>query len=277
MHILGIADVAVDTHGFAVLCLVGQALELVEKLLALQKLRALCHQAVTGGLVGVDDHIAGAAVHNDLTPFILGLELVAHADDGGDAHGAGQDRGVAGAGTAGGDKAQDLGLVELYGLAGSQIVSGEDHGHIGVDAALYDAGEYADDAGGNVLHVSGAGLHVAVVHGGEHRGKLRGHIGDHSLGVLVGVLDQLLNGLFIVQVLRHELVGLKEHGGLVAGLLAGLLRQNAELLDGLGLGCLEAPTRRRCRQSHSGGWWSLRADRSRGGLRPHRWKRPCPE
>ena len=183
---------------------------------------------------------AGAAVGDDLAALILGLELVAHADDGGDAHGAGEDGGVAGAGAARGDEAQDLGLVKLNGLGRGQIVGREDDGHVGVDAALHNAGENGDDAGGNVLHVGGAGLHVAVVHGGEHLCKLGGNIGDHGFGVLLFVLDELLDGLLVVEVLGHELVGLKEHGGLVACLFAGFLGQHAQLLDGLGLGGLEA-------------------------------------
>ena len=240
VHVLGVADVAVDADLLAVLRLVGQALELVEQLLALDELGALGHEALTGGIVGVDDHVAGAAVDDDGAALILGLELIAHADDGGDAHGAGEDGGVAGAGAGGGHKAEDLGLVELDGLTGGEVVSREHDGHVGVDAALHDAAEDADDAGGDVLDVGGAGLHVGVVHRGKHLGKLGGHVGDDGLRVAELLLDAVFDGLFVVEVLAHHLVGLEQEGGLVAGLFTRLLGQDAELLDGLGLGGLEA-------------------------------------
>ena len=84
-----------------------------------------------------------------------------------------------------------------------------------------------------------AGLHVGIVHGGEHLGKLLGGVGDGGLGVHLLVGDAVLDGFLVVQVLGHHLVGLKQHGGFVASLGAGLLGQLAQLLHGAGLGALE--------------------------------------
>ena len=240
MHVVRRADVAVDAHVLAVPGHVGQALELLEQGLEAELLLPLGHEVGGGGLVGIDDHVAGGAVHDDRPALILGLELIAHADDGGDAHGAGQDGGVAGAGAALGDEAEDLALVELNGLGGGQVVGGQDDGHRGVDAALGHAGQDGDDAAGHVPDVGGTGLHIGVVHAGEHLGELGGHVGDGGLGVVGAFADQLLDGLLKVQVLGHQLVGLEERGGLVAGLGTGLLSQHGQLLDGGGLGCLEA-------------------------------------
>ena len=184
--------------------------------------------------------MAGAAVDDDIAALKLGFELIAHADDGGDAHGAGEDGGVAGAGAALGDEAEDLGLVQLHGLAGGKIVGGEDDGHLGVDAALHHAQKDPDNTAGDVLDVGGSCLHVAVVHGGEHLGKLGAHVGDDGLGIAAFFLDPGLNGFLVVQVLAHHLVGLEQERSLVAGFLSGLLGQLAELIDGLGLGGLEA-------------------------------------
>ena len=147
---------------------------------------------------------------------------------------------MARAGAAGGDKAEDLGFVQLHGLTRGQIVGGEDHGHLGVDAALHRAGEDADDAAGDVLDVGRAGLEIVVVHGGEGLGLDGARVGHGGLGVEAGFLDKALDGLLIVEILAHHLVRFKKHGGVVAGLGARLLGQHAQLLDGLGLRVLEA-------------------------------------
>ena len=175
-----------------------------------------------------------------LAALVFGLQLVAHADDGGNAHGAGQYRRVAGAAAALGDEGQYLALVQLHGLRRGQVVRRQDHGHGAVDAALHHAGQYADDAAGDVLHVGGAGLHIGVVHLGEHVRELGGDVGDGGLGVQLFILDQALDGLDVVVVLGHHLVGLEQERGLLAGLLEGLFIQLAQLVDGLFLGGLEA-------------------------------------
>ena len=213
-------------------------LQLVEKLLALLDLLLLLEHAGLDVRVRVHGDRAGGAVHDDLPAGVFRLKLVAHADDGGDAHGPGQDGRVARSAAALGDEAQDLALVELDRLAGGEIVRRQNDGHRRVDAALGDAGKDGEDAARHVLHVRGTGLHVGVVHGGEHLGELCGGVGDGCLRVQIP-LDEALDGLLEVQVLCHHLMGLKEHGSLVAGLLAGLLGQHAQLLDRLGLGLLE--------------------------------------
>ena len=239
VDVLGRADVAVDADGLAVLGHVGLALQGLQQALQALLLLTLLQQAVAGVVIGVDDQCAGAAVGDGLAAFVLRLEGVAHADDGGDAHGAGQDGGVAGAGTACRDEAQNLGLVQLDGLGGSQVVGGQQDRHVGGDAALHHTAQDAEDALADVLDVGGAGLHVGIVHRGEHLGKLLGGVGDGGFGVHLLVGDAVLDGFLVVQVLGHHLVGLKQHGGFVAGLGAGLLGQLAQLLHSAGLGALE--------------------------------------
>ena len=240
VDILGRADVAVDADGLAVLRHIGLTLQRFQQTLEAQLLIALFHQAVAGVVIGVDDERAGAAVRNGGAALILGLERIAHADDGGDTHCAGQNGGVARAGAARRDKAQNLGLVKLDRLGRGQIVSAEQHRHIGGNAALYDAAEDAQDALADILDISGAGLHVGIVHRGEHLGKLLGRVGNGGLGVHLLVENTVLDGLLIVEVLSHHLVRFKQHGGLVTGIPAGLLGQIAQLLNGAGLGTFKA-------------------------------------
>ncbi len=45
------------------------------------------------------------------------------------------------------------------------------------------AAQDAEDALADILDVGGAGLHVGIVHRGEHLGKLLGGVGDGGLGV----------------------------------------------------------------------------------------------
>ena len=95
VDILGRADVAVDADGLAVLRHIGLPLQRFQQALEAQLLIALFHQAVAGVVIGVDDKRTGAAVRNSGAALILGLERIAHADDGGNTHCAGQNGGVA--------------------------------------------------------------------------------------------------------------------------------------------------------------------------------------
>ena len=90
-----------------------------------------------------------------------------------------------------------------------------------------------------ILHVGRTGLHIGVVHRSEHGGKLLGHVGNRGLCIEFFFVDEVFDGFLVVQIFGHHLVGLEQHGRLVAGLGAGLLGQLAQLLDGAGLRTLE--------------------------------------
>ena len=122
-------------------------------------------------------------------------------------------------------------LIDKTSLTPARILTG----YVVAGVVLSAIGVY-----GMIADIGGAGLHIGVVHGGEHLGKLGGHVGDDGLRVAELFLDAVFDGLFVVEVLAHHLVGLEEESGLVSGLFTRLLGQNAELLDGLGLGGLEA-------------------------------------
>ena len=95
MYILGVADVAEDPDLPSVLRDVGLAFELCKQLLSFQEFGAFLQHAGAGVHVGVQHDSARSAIDDHLSACIFGLELIAHADNRGDAHRAGQDRRVA--------------------------------------------------------------------------------------------------------------------------------------------------------------------------------------
>ena len=240
MHVLRRTDVAVNADGLAVLGHVGLPLQGFQKALQAQLLFPLLHQAVAGIVVGVNDQRTGAAVGDGLTALVLRLQCIAQANNGGDAHGAGQNGGVAGTGTACRNKAQDLGLVQLDGFGRSQIIRSQQDRDLGGNTALHHAAQDAQNPLADVLDVGGTGLHIGIVHRGKHCGELFGHVGNSSLGIEFFFVDEVFDGFLVVQVFSHHLVCFKQHGGFVAGLGAGLLGQLAQLLNGAGLSTLEA-------------------------------------
>ena len=194
-----------------------------------------------GQLVGLDDELTSLPVYVGQPAGVLRLQALPQAADGRDAHGAGQDGGVAVAGAVPGGEGQDAALVQLDGLGGRQIVGAQNHRLLRVEAAGGDPHEVVEDTPGHVPHVRGPGLHVGVVHVDKHLREL-----DASL--LHGVLDAAAllpqgahDGGHIVLIVHEHGVGLKEDGGLVAGLPPALFRQNLQLGLGLLLGLRQAP------------------------------------
>ena len=98
---------------------------------------------------------------------------------------------------------------------------------------LYDTQKNSDDTAGNIFDIRCTGFHILIVHGRKHIGELGTDIGDDCFRILSFVQDQTLNGLFVVKILCHHLMGLKEHGSFIAGFHSGFFRQLAELFNGL--------------------------------------------
>ena len=122
---------------------------------------------------GVDDQRTGAAVRDGGAALQLWLERVAHADDGGNAQRVRariavwlepEPPAVM--------KPRTLDLSSWIVSGRGQVVSAEQHRHIGRNAALHDAAQDAQNALADILDVGGAGLHIGVVHRGKHLGKL---------------------------------------------------------------------------------------------------------
>ena len=128
------------------------------------------------------------------------------------------------------DKAEDKRLIQLYGLARRKVVRCHDARHVGHDAALALAGQNADHARRNIPNIRRTRLHVAVVHRGEHLRELRAGVADGGLRIQAVVFDEPLNALDKIQIVQHHLVGLEQHGRILACLSERLIMQCAELL-----------------------------------------------
>ena len=208
----------------------------LEQLFHLHLLGVLVLEGLRRQLVGVDDQAAHLAVDIRHPTGVLLLQAVPQTADGGDAHGPGQDGSVAVAGAALGGKGQNLALVQLHSLGGGQVVRRQNHWLLGVDASGHNAHQIVENPAGHVQHVRRAGLHVGVVHIGEHGGKLLARLLDRVLNITLLRLQHGQDVVHIVLVLHEHAVGLEEDGGLVAGLRPGFLRQYLQLLYGFLLG-----------------------------------------
>ena len=182
-----VADVCINVDLCAVEGDVGLLLELLEKRSLLYVLDAflvegieqiLSRLNVNAVVVAVDDRELAVPVLVDLC-----------TDESGNIHVAGENRGVAVGAAEVSDKAQQLALVELYGLGRSQILSDDDKRLVALVNAAVGACEYVDYASGDILYVGGARLHVLVVHRREGLGKVLARRLDGVLGGLALCID----------------------------------------------------------------------------------------
>ena len=239
MYVVRGANVAVNADALAILGHIGLAFQGLQQALQAQLLFPLFQQVITGHIVRVDHHIAGSAVNNAGAALILRLQGIAHANNGGNAHSAGQNGRVAGTGTARGNKAQNLGFIQLHSFRRCQVVRSQQHRHIRSNTALHCTGQDPQDAIRYIAHICRTGLHVGIVHGFKHGGELNCGIRNRGFGVHLFVVDMVGDGFLVIEILGHHLVGLKQHGGFIAGFGAGLFGQFAQLLNGGGLRALE--------------------------------------
>ena len=239
MYIVRGANVAVNADALAILGHIGLAFQGLQQALQAQLFFPLFQQVITGHIVRVDHHIAGSAVNNAGAALILRLQGIAHAHNGGNAHGAGQNGRVAGTGTARSDEAQNLGFIQLHSFRRCQVVRSQQHRHIRSNTALHCTGQDPQDAIRYIAHICRTGLHVGIVHGFKHSGELNCGIRNRGFGVHLFIVDMVGDRFLVIEILSHHLVGLKQHGGFIAGFGAGLFGQFAQLLNGGGLRALE--------------------------------------
>ena len=128
-----------------------------------------------------------------------------------------------------GDEAQNLALIQLDGLGGSQIIRRQNHRFIRIDAAFHDAHQVVDDAAGYIADIRCASLHVGVIHGSEHSCKLLTCLLNGILGVAAFIIEHGVDALHIVFVLNEHGMGFKQDGGFIAGLSAALFSQGFQL------------------------------------------------
>ena len=139
-----------------------------------------------------------------------------------------------------GDKGQNLGFVQLNGLAGGQLIADQNYRPLQFQPALGPAGKNAQNAAAHVQNVVAAGLHIGIVHLPEHPCELLGGFVHGGLGGQPIQPDGTLNGVLKIQVFGQQLVGFKQVGGLLAALPQRTARQAGQLQGSAGLGRLEA-------------------------------------
>ena len=182
-----VADVGVNVDLGAVEGDVGLLLELLEKRSLLYVLDAFLVEGIEQILSRLNvDAVVVAVDDRELAVPVL-VDLC--ADESGNIHVAGENRGVAVCAAEVSDKAQQLALVELNGLGRSQILSDDDKRLVALVNAAVGARENVDYASGDILYVGGARLHVLVVHRCEGLGKVLARRLDGVLGGLALSID----------------------------------------------------------------------------------------
>ena len=182
-----------------------------------------------GGVrVGLQKNISGLTVHPGLHALPQGGEQTLGSHHSGDAHGPGQNGGVGGLRTLLRQKSQNFFLIQLYRLAGGQVLRCQHHRILRQSGGPFAAGENIYQPPGDILHIRGPGLHVGVLHLREHLGKLQGGLLHRPLGVFP-LLDTVPDGVQVVLILQHHLVDLKYLGALLTGLHQRLLIELLQL------------------------------------------------
>ena len=148
-------------------------------------------------------------------------------------HGPGQNRRVGLAGSLAGHKTQDLGLVHLNGLTGSQILRHHNHRLFSHLFSLSSAAQNADNPLGDILHISRFCPEIFILHAGKHPRKIvpggsHGILGIDALG-----LDDIFHRIAVIPVLQHQRMSLKNRGVDLAQLTDCFFPQTIQLPDRL--------------------------------------------
>ena len=121
------------------------------------------------------------------------------------------------------DKGQNLTLIHLYRLTGSQIICHNDRWLHGTPVNLLLPGQIADEPVGDIPDIRRAGLHIFIIHVGEHLCKIiTGHC-HRILCIHFFVLNHAVNGILIIVILEHHLMHLENGCIDFSDLLQGLL------------------------------------------------------
>ena len=132
-----------------------------------------------------------------------------------------------------GHKAQQLALVELNRLGRSKVLRDDDKGFVALGNACVGACEDIHNAGGNILDVGGACLHIFVVHGREGFGKVLTCRLDGILGGFALRVDDFSDGIEVVVIVQHHHVDFKNRSVVLACLYDSLVVERLQLLNRL--------------------------------------------
>ena len=126
-------------------------------------------------------------------------------------------------GTMDRDKCQDLALIHLNRLAWTQVIRNDDGRLHGAEIHILLPGQVTYQAVGNILDIRRPGLHVIIIHIGEH---FREVITDHCYGIFcVDLLraDHAADRIPVIVVLQHHLMNLENSGACFAHLNHGFI------------------------------------------------------
>ena len=183
-----------------------------------------------GVRVRIQDQFSGDAVDDCHEPVHFRANM--DPDQGRDIHGSGQNRRMGVGAAQLRHKSQQFGFVHLHRLTGSQVFGSQNHRLIAQILSVPAAMEDAHHPLGDVLHIGGAGLHVFIVHLGEHPGKIVAGGGHRVLCIDLLGFDDVFHGIVEVIVLQHHGMHLENGRIDLAHFLQRLLIQCLELFDG---------------------------------------------
>jgi len=238
----GLLDVGGEDDAMAVERDGGHALHLAELFLE-GDLAADDLAVFKKGLVGgVDDDDAVIAVQQGVLAVLEDLAEVLEADDGGDLHGTGHDRGVRGLAADVGGEPEDLDLVKLRGGGGREVVADDDAGLAqGVEIrAMRLTLQIVQHPPGDVAHVGGAFAKIFILDGGQRGGVFLGDGVEGVLDVDLVLLDHARGLLDEDGVLEQEQVRVEDQTFLGAHAGVDLALDLQDVVPGLDERVLEA-------------------------------------
>lgn len=112
--------------------------------------------------------------------------------------------------------------------------------------ALGAAAEDGQDSLGDILYVRSSLLHVRVVHGREHHGKVVAGGGHRVLRVDLLGLNHIVDGIQVIQIIQHHLMDLKDSGAGLSHFLDRLGVESFQLLNCLRFRVLKSLDLRSC-------------------------------
>ena len=240
---VGEFDVAHEGDLGAVECFGGEVAQAEEFSFELDLLFLVLFVFFDGGGVGVDDDDAGVAVDDKGVAGGDFLGDVFEANDGGDAHRVGDDRGVRRAAAGVDADGLDLIAVEGGGLRGGEVVGDEGDGFGDVaeaDAFALPALEFVDEAAFDVVDVFDALAEVHVFLFEELLGVFAQRAGDGVLGGEAELFDALVKGIQEGRIIQQAEVEVEDRAGFLAEVAGGLVAEGADVGAGGGEGVGEA-------------------------------------
>ena len=139
------------------------------------------------------------------------------------------------------DEPEEHALVELHGLARSEVIGAEDDRPCdAADPAPAPVGQGFDELRRNIPDIGPAGLHIFIIHGFQHRCELAAGCLDSRFRRQLMLLDIVLDHSAEVRILHHDGVHLKDGGLIFSDFPFRLFLQRLQLGQDFRPGFMEA-------------------------------------